>query len=92
MVKSKGADNLINQFSKNFFIVAEIMPLLHHVLRVKVKSRFLALPVEVVKDAQLFLRVQFGAFGAKGGEMGNKVGSYAGKIRPRFFNILFHYR
>ena len=68
------------------------MPFFHHILRVKVESRFLALPVEVVKDAQLFLRVQLGAFGTEGGEMGNEVGSHAGKIRPGFFNILFHYR
>ena len=68
------------------------MPFFHHVLRVKVKSHFLALPVEIVEDAQLFLRVQLGAFGTEGGEMGNKVGSHAGKIRPGFFNILFHYR
>ena len=41
------------------------MPFFHHILRVEMESRFLALPVEIMEDAQLFLRVQFGAFGTE---------------------------
>ena len=69
-------------------IVLEIMPLAHHVLRVKVKRRFLALTVKVVEHPQLFGGVQLGTLGAEGGEMGDQVGADPDKVGAGFFDVL----
>ena len=68
-------------------IVLEIMPLAHHVLRVKVKRRFVALTVEVVEHPQFFGGVQLGTLGAEGGEMSDQVGADPGKVDAGFFDV-----
>ena len=68
-------------------IILEIVPLAHHVLRVKVKRRFFALTVEVMEHPQLFGGVQLGAFGAEGGEMSDQVSTDPGKVGAGFFDV-----
>ena len=70
-------------------IVLEIVPLAHHILRVKVKGRFFTLTVEVVEHPQLFGGVQLGTLGAEGGEMGDQVSADPGKVGAGFFDVLF---
>ena len=69
-------------------IILKVVPLAHHVLRVKVKRRFLALTVEVVEHPQLFGGVQLGTLGAEGGEMSDQVGADPGKVGAGFFDVL----
>ena len=63
------------------------MPLVHHILRVKVKGRFFTLTVEIVEHPQLFGGIQFGTLGAEGGEMGNQVCAHTGKVGAGFFDV-----
>ena len=69
-------------------IILKVVPLAHHVLRVKVKRRFFALTVEIVEHPQLFGGVQLGTLGAEGGEMSDQVGADPGKVGAGFFDVL----
>lgn len=73
-------------------IVPEVMPLFHHVVRVKMEIAFFTLPVKIMQDTQFFLCVQFGAFGTERRKVGDQVSPHTGEIGPRFLNILFHNR
>ena len=70
-------------------IVLKVVPLAHHILRVKVKRRFFALTVEIMEHPQLFGGVQLGTLGAEGGEMGDQVSADPGKVGAGFFDVLF---
>ena len=70
-------------------IVLEVMTLFHHIVGVKMKVRFLAAAIKVMEHTQLFRSIQRNAFGSQSREMGGQVRAHTGKVRSRFFHILF---
>ena len=72
--------------------ILEVVSLSAGFLDVEAELRFFTGAVEVVENAEPFIRLQLHALTAEPSEVGNQVGTHTGKIVSRFLDILLAHR